>query len=116
MILHDLTGMIVLFATNTEGPAHYQRHPHQPGLDRWATVSAQAPADPPRPALHILAKSGQAVLLPPLLLIKPESTYCEVLQSRSCQGQPGSAEVIAEKIKALFDPTDEGLLGMLLQL
>ena len=40
-----------------------------------------------------------------LLLIKPESTYCEVLQGCPGHSQVSSAEVIAQEIKAPFDAT-----------
>jgi len=63
----------------------------------------------------VFPEPGKAALLPPLLLIKPEGTYGEVLQRGPCHGQLGPAEVIAQEIKAPFDSTDEGLLGMFLQ-
>ena len=58
------------------------------------------PLDPPS---HVLTKRGGAGRLLPLVLIKLAHTYNEVRQRIGGNAEPPSAEMVAQKVKALLD-------------
>ncbi len=76
---------------------------------------AQPAVGPTQPASHILPEQGGTIRFLPLLLIKPGGTLDEFVDRRLRHSQSLGTEMVAQEIEASFDPSDEGLVGMLLQ-